>query len=407
MITATPDGLSIPLERVREVLKPIASATGLPNTAYTSADHFHYERDHVIGHTWAALAFTDSIPQTQYAQPVEFMGLPLLLTRDKSGALHVFHNVCSHRGMRLVSEPQQVQGLIRCPYHSWTYETTGNLKGTPHIGGVNQHKCPGFEQSKHGLKKIRSAVFMGMVFINLNGEAPEFDTHIAPLKHRAEGYLGAGGWSQFQSGMSGSSMTLDVNCNWKLAVENYCEAYHLPWVHPALNSYSKLEDHYCFLDGENFAGQGSTAYRLNDVAGTTLPRFEAWPTDRLKQAEYPSLYPNVLLGFQADHVFSIILTPTAPDHTREELRISYVGDGATADTYSASRAATLDAWKVVFSEDIFAVEGMQRGRASPGYQGGVFSPVMDQSTHHFHRWVASKLTTSAQHAASVGALRGA
>jgi choline monooxygenase len=45
----------------------------------------------------------------------------------------------------------------------------------------------------------------------------------------------------------------------------------------------------------------------------------------------------------------------------------------------------------VFTEDVFAVEGMQAGRASPGYDGGVFAPGMDQATHHFHRWVATKL----------------
>jgi choline monooxygenase len=188
-----------------------------------------------------------------------------------------------------------------------------------------------------------------------------------------------------------SRLVIDVRCNWKLAVENYCEAYHLPWVHPALNDYSRLEDHYCFSDAQDFAGQGSLAYRLSDVAGTRLPRLEEWPADRTHVAEYPSLYPNVLLGFQADHAFAVILTPLAPDLTREEVRISYVGDGATAETYGACRAATHAAWDVVFREDVFAVEGMQQGRASPGYQGGVFSPVMDEATHHFHRWVAAKL----------------
>jgi choline monooxygenase len=164
-------------------------------------------------------------------------------------------------------------------------------------------------------------------------------------------------------------------------------------VHPALNEYSRLEDHYCFFDAADFAGQGSLAYRLSDVAGTRLPRLAQWPADRTHVAEYPSLYPNVLLGFQADHAFAVILTPVAPDQTREEVRIFYVGDGAASDAYGACRAATQAAWDVVFREDVFAVEGMQQGRASPGYQGGAFSPVMDAPTHHFHRWVAMKLAS--------------
>lgn len=389
--TSTGNVSRISLDRLRRVVQPISQATGLPNEAYTSAAHFEREREEVIGRTWAGLIFADTLPDRPFAHPVDFMGLPLLVTRDKTGTLRVFHNVCSHRGMRLVQAPTEVQGLIRCPYHSWTYETGGNLKGTPHVGGVNQHRCEGLDQSEHGLKPVRSAVWMGVIFINLSGDAPAFADNIAPVQQRAESFFGAGGWDVMRPGVSSAKMTLQVQCNWKLAVENYCESYHLPWVHPALNSYSRLEDHYSVLGYENFSGQGSLAYRLSDVAGTRLPRFETWPADKLHHAEYYSLYPNVLLGFQADHAFAIILTPLASGATREDLSLSFVGDGAVGDTYQASRAATLEAWRVVFSEDVFAVEGMQQGRSSPGYKGGVFSPVMDQPTHHFHGWVASRL----------------
>jgi choline monooxygenase len=385
----------ISLERLQQVLAPIGDATGLPNAAYTSAEYFRYERDEVLGRTWAGLAFADSIPERPFALPIEFMGLPLLITRDRSGALRVFHNVCSHRGMKLVAEPVEVQGVITCRYHCWSYAANGDLKATPHLGGVNQHSFEGFKNSEHGLKAVRSAEFMGIIFINLGGDAPAFEEYIGPLKERATGFVGKRGWPRLRPGITGSHLELTVRCNWKLAVENYCEAYHLPWVHPSLNSYSKLEDHYCFLDAKDFSGQGSLAYRLSDVAGTRLPRLEDWPAQRMHVAEYPSLYPNVLLGFHADHTFAIILTPLGPDLTREEVRIFYVGEGAESDTYGACRAATHAAWRVVFGEDVFAVEGMQAGRASPGYQGGVFSPVMDEATHHFHRWVAARLAERA------------
>ena len=388
----------ISVERLQRVLLPIGEASGLPNAAYTSADFFKYERDAVIGRTWAGCAFTDTIPEKSFAQPVDFMGLPLLITRDRHGELNVFHNVCSHRGMKLVAEPMEVPGLISCRYHCWSYSTRGELKGTPHIGGINQNSCAGFKNSEHGLKRVRSAEFMGILFVNLSGDAPEFEEHIRPLRSRAGALMGERGWAQLRPGVTDSHITLELRCNWKLAVENYCEAYHLPWVHPALNSYSKLEDHCCFSDSEDFSGQQSLAYRLSDVAGTKLPRLADWPADRVHVAEYPSLYPNVLLGFHADHAFAVILTPLAVDRTREELRILYIGEGASADAYSACRAATHAAWRGVFGEDVFAVEGMQQGRASPGYEGGVFSPVMDEPTYHFHRWMAARLIEPAREA---------
>jgi len=378
-------------ERLRQVTRPIAQASGLPNVTYVDAGCFRLERDAVLGHTWAGIAFTDAIPQRPYALPVDFMGLPLLVVRDRHDTLRVFHNVCSHRGMKLVGEPMEVRGLITCRYHCWAYATNGDLKATPHIGGVEQHHASGFDNSSHGLKPVRSAVFMGILFVNLSGDAPQFQQHAGELKRRAEEFLGADGWSQLRAGVSDARLSLTAPCNWKLAVENYCEAYHLPWVHPELNSYSRLEDHYCFL-ADNFAGQGSLSYRGSDIAGVHLPRFASWPQERIQVAEYPTMYPNVLLGFQADHAFAILLVPEAPDRTREELRIFYVGDGATADAYRACRAATLAAWRVVFEQDLTAVEQLQLGRASPGYDGGVFSPAMDTATHHFHAWVAQRLT---------------
>jgi choline monooxygenase len=382
----------ISVASLQRVLRPIAEATGLPNEAYTSADFLRYERDAVIARTWAGLTFTDAIPERPFAQPVEFMGLPLVVTRDRHGALNVFHNVCSHRGMKLVAEPLEVPGLISCRYHCWSYTTQGELKRTPHIGGVNQHTCAGFNNADHGLQVVRSGVFMGILFVNLSGDAEPLEQHLAPLRKRAGTLMGERGWARLRPGVDHARLTLQVRCNWKLAVENYCEAYHLPWVHPALNSYSRLEDHHSFLDADDFSGQRSLAYRLSEVAGTRLPRFEDWPADRMHVAEYPSLYPNVLLGFHADHVFAVILTPLGVELTREELRIFFVGDGASADTYGNCRAATHAAWRGVFAEDVSAVEGMQQGRASPGYDGGVFSPVMDQASHHFHRWVAARLT---------------
>ena len=384
----TPSAALIASSALTDVQLPIAEAKGMPNAAYTDAQLFAQERDLVIGKTWGAIAYSSDLPSRGEVKPVDFMGLPLLIMHNREGGYQVFHNVCSHRGMILVKEPTKVEGMIRCPYHSWTYDLQGNLKGTPHIGGVGVHKAEGFRCEKHGLREVRSAIWMGMIFINLSGDAPEFSEFIAPLEQRWAEFTGVGGLEQLQVAASGSEMMLTVNCNWKLAVENYCEAYHLPWVHPSLNSYSPLDQHYNLVVNDYMSGQGSYTYNLSDVAGTRLPQFSDWPEDKIRQAEYVSLYPNVLLGVQADHFFTIILEPVNCQKTNEHLRLFYLGEEACGDRYEACRQAVLESWKVVFSEDIFAVEGMQQGRQSPGFQGGVFSPVLDGPTHHFHQWVA-------------------
>lgn len=386
-----------PIFELKTVLNPIEQASGLTNEFYTNEQYFKFERDSVLGQGWSCIGFASDMAQNGFVKPVEFMGLPLLLIRDRSGVLQVFHNVCSHRGMKLVQEAGEIQGLIRCPYHSWTYDLNGALKGTPHIGGVNQHKDPRVACEKHGLKALRSHVWMDMIFVNLSGTAPDFEELVKPLTDRWQQFIGDDGLSLIQAPISDGAMSIEVNCNWKLAVENYCEAYHLPWVHPSLNSYSRLEDHYNIMFGDDFAGQGSYAYNLADVEGTSLPTFPAWPADRMRNAEYVAFFPNVLLGIQADHAFAMVLEPLAPNKTVEHLRLFFVGeDAAKKDVYAASRHAILSAWRVVFSEDIAAVEGMQAGRQSPGYKGGVFSPEMDAPTHYFHQWAARKILAASE-----------
>ena len=381
-------------EQLAAVDRPIEHAAGLPNAAYTDPAWFAFERDQVLGSGWAALLFASELPKPSYAKPVDFMGLSLLAVRDEHDQIRVFHNVCSHRGMALASTAAEISGRLRCPYHSWTYDLAGRLKSTPHIGGIGVHHAPGFDCAAHGLQPVRSACWFGVVFINLSGDAPPLASHIEPLAQRWRAYTGDAGLAALRVAPSGSQLTLTIHANWKLAVENYCEAYHLPWVHPRLNAYSPLDQHYGVIINDAMSGQGTHVYNLAETAGVHLPRFAQWPADALRRAEYIALYPNLLLGLQADHAFALIVQPQAPDQSREQVEIRYVGDAAANDAFSAHRDAVLASWETVFGEDVFAVEGMQRGRLSPAFRGGAFSPILDTPNHNFHRWVAARYRAS-------------
>jgi len=378
----------LPKERARAIVRPIGEATGLPNATYTDEAYMRLERDLLFARTWTCVGTGSRLPVPGNVVPVELLGLPLVLVRDRAGEIRVFHNVCSHRGMTLVDAPCAVRSAIRCPYHSWTYELDGSLKATPLLGGPGNNDVDGFDRGSHGLKAIRSAVWLDMVFVNLDGQAPDFERHIAPLADRWAGL----DLTLIRHGGADSSLSYDVRTNWKLAVDNYCEAYHLPWIHPALNNYSRLEDHYPIVADGRFAGQGSTRYdpRL-DEEGIGFPTFPELPDILVQGAEYVALFPNVLLGIHRDHFFSVRLEPVSPDLTSEHMEIYYVGDEPLGDDFARIRDANRKTWDRVFSEDIGVVEGMQRGRASPAFEGGVFSPVMETPTHCFHRWVASTM----------------
>ena len=365
------------------VRRPIEQANGLSNAHYIDPAVFAEERQAVLFNNWPGLATASDVPEIGDAVPLTFLGMPLLIVRDRSGQVRVFQNTCRHRGMILVDAPRKIDGAIRCPYHSWCYSTEGRLVSTPHVGGPGQNTHQGIDRALLGLFEIRSHVWMDVIWINISGTALPFEQANADLIAR---------WAEFDKplhhGGADSRFQLSVNCNWKLAVENYCESYHLPWVHPGLNSYSRLEDHYHIEQAGHYSGQGTLVYRqIKSEDGLSFPDFadlsDKWDT----AAEYVTVYPNVLMGVHRDHTFAIILVPEGPEKTTENVHLYY----AEAETDPELRARNTDQWKHVFEEDIFVVEGMQRGRHGVQFDGGRFSPAMDGPTHMFHDWIASRL----------------
>ena len=386
-ITPSPEaplpGHSPSIGGLSAVRAPIETANGLPNAHYTDAAVHAEESRALLIDQWAGLAVASDVPEPGDALPMDFLGIPLLLLRDRTGQVRVFENICRHRGMILVDAPRRIEGAIRCPYHSWCYGTDGRLVSTPHVGGPGQNTHTGIDRATLGLNAVRTHVWRDVVWINISGTAPAFEDAMSDAIAR---------WSEFDTalhhGGPESHFTLRVTSNWKLAVENYCESYHLPWVHPGLNSYSRLEDHYNIEAPDRFSGQGTRVYRqIRGADGATFPDFPGLSPQWDEAAEYLALYPNVLLGVHRDHAFAIILVPEAQDRTREEIHLYY----ATPDTDPALRVQNAVQWKAVFEEDIFVVEGMQRGRAAPGFDGGRFSPAMDGPTHMFHAWVAGRI----------------
>jgi choline monooxygenase len=380
----------------RDIHQPIAAAIGLPNELYTSSDAFVEDRNKVMAPSWACIGFIEDLPESDFVFPVDFMDLPLLITRNNNDQIRVFHNVCSHRGMHLADEPCRTNGLVRCPYHSWTYQLDGKLRGTPHIGGFGIHEHEEFDKSASNLRVVRSTTWLGCIFVNLSGTAVDFQTYVEPLTRQFDELCSIDERDRFTSTNDSCRTQLTVKSNWKLVVENYLESYHLPTVHPELNRISPLQEHFCLEYFDQGAGQGSMNYQRLNLDDQELPTLNGWPEDQQKKALYPTLYPNTLIGLHADHLFIMMLQPTAKNETVEHVRISYVGSDALDQRFANHHQQMLDNWSEVFGEDIFAVERMQKGRSSPGYAGGKFAPAMDEPTVHFHRWIAQCLLNGAK-----------
>ena len=381
------------VEKIKAVDKPIEDANGLPNECYIDKEYLAYEKDKVFCDNWTAIGVGSSIPNPGDAKPYNLLGIPLILIRDKNMEIRVFHNVCSHRGFKLLEKSCTLKNVLRCPYHSWSYDFNGNLIATPHIGGLNKHQSEKFDKSKSNLKQIKSKIWMDIIFVNINSNAINFEEYIKPLEQRWSKFITKKDQELIVHSDDYGYFNLDVKCNWKFAIENYCESYHLPTIHPELNKVSNINDHYHIQGLPNrFAGQGSKKYEQPIKGNKKFDTFPNWDKNMLKNSEYIALFPNVMIGLHIDHFYVFWLEPLAINKTKEHMQMYYISkDSANGDELKELRKENSRFWKGVMLEDISAIEGMQDGRNSPVYNGGNFSPVMDQPTHQFHKWVASNL----------------
>ena len=381
------------IEKINNVDKPIEMANGLPNECYTNQDYLAHEKEKIFYNKWTAIGVGSSIPKIGDAKPYNLLGIPLILIRDKNMDVRVFHNVCSHRGFKLLDKACTLKNVIRCPYHSWAYDFNGQLVATPHIGGLNNHQSTNFNKTKSNLKEVKTKLWMDIVFVNINSNELDFDQYIKPLEERWTKFINKDDQSLIVKADDYGYFSLEVKTNWKFAIENYCESYHLPTIHPELNKISNINDHYHIQGLPNrFAGQGSKKYDQIVKGNKIFDTFPNWEKSMLKNSEYIALFPNVMIGLHVDHFYVFWLEPLAMNKTKEHMQMYYVGEeSANGDQLKEMRKQNLKFWKDVMLEDINAVEGMQEGRNSPVYNGGNFSPIMDQPTHQFHKWVAQNL----------------
>ena len=380
--------------KIEVVKNPIEKAHGLPNECYLNNDYLEFEKEKIFKNNWTMIGVASSVQNPGDAKPFNLLGIPILIVRNKENEVKVFHNVCSHRGFKLVDQECKLKNVIRCPYHSWSYDFNGKLTVTPHIGGLGKHEVEGFDKNNSNLKEIKSNIWMDLIFININSNAKPFEDFIKPLEDRWSKFISKKDQKLIRHSTDNGYFNMTVNSNWKFAIENYCESYHLPWIHPELNKVSNISDHYHIEDENlNFSGQGSNKYSQQFDGNIKFKCFPNWPTELSEKSEYVSLYPNVMLGIHIDHFYAFWLEPISNNQTKEHFELYYVGDeSASNDEFKDIREKNFAFWQEVMNEDVTAIEGMQNGRNSPAYNGGNFSPVMDTPTLMFHKWVATNLT---------------
>ena len=348
---------------------------------YTDPKVHELELKHVFGYEWNYFCHQSQIPERGDFKAGEVAGHQIFVIRGRDDIIRAFYNVCQHRGHELVSQSEGNAGsVIVCPYHAWSYDHSGCLRGAPKMREVQD-----FDRSKVMLSTISLEIIGGFVFLN-------FDPEAKPLREMAP---------KFESILTAMVPDVDqlqcvrvrnydIHANWKVVTENFLEAYHVEFsgeAHQALGRVIDIDTYAYDIDGRTieYTADGGAEDQLPYDSNT----FNAFSNARGHNLHQVFLFPHMTFSVfpGTNMMFVFNMRPNGPEKTAEEI-IYFTLDGSmtppteTAEAYVSSS---------LNPEDIALCEAVHRGLKSPGYKPGrlMVDPNMEASwgeqfVHHFN-----------------------
>lgn len=337
---------------------PLPRAHTVPSAWFVEPRFDRLDRAAVFGRTWQAVGHVGELPTPGCWMTADVAGEPVIVVRGADDALRGFFNVCRHRGGPLATEAGCGR-VLKCRYHGWTYTLEGTLRGVPQWDRVEL-----FDRRDYGLLPVRVETWQGLVFVNLDAEAPPLAATFEEIEPRTAP-LGL-------SALHHAARTVyDVRSNWKVYVENFLEGYHVPIVHPEL---LRLYDY--------------TRYETDVHRAFTLQRSPLETTDHAYapgggEALYYCVFPNFMLNVLPGRLQTNVVVPTGPESCR--VIFDYFYDDVESEAGRARAADDMAFADEVQAEDIEICEHAQRGLASRAYDRGRFSVRFEAGVHWFQR----------------------
>ena len=335
----------------------------LPWSWYTDPRIEQAERERIFRPAWQYIGRADQVADPGAYLATDAAGIPLVVTRDRSGALRAFVNVCRHRGSVLVDDGEGRRETLQCRYHAWTYGLDGALLRVP--------RGPDLDPEELGLVPAAVDTWGPFLFASAAADVPPLADALGPVAALlADAGLDVAGL-RFHS-----RVEYELAANWKVACENYLECYHCPVAHPAFSAVVDVRP-----DAYRLTANGPVASQLGprrDGAGDAqlaAGHFHfVWPN--LKPNAYPGR-PNLSIG---------PLVPAGPERSRGFLDYFFAPD--VDDAWIEELLAFDDQ---VGSEDRVLVERVQRGVRSGAIADGVVLDESEQLVAWFQRRVADAL----------------
>ena len=351
-----------------------------------SPDFYELEREHIFRRTWLYMGRVERLPQrgSYFTRELPVANTSVVLARGEDDRIRAFHNICAHRGNKLVwkdSPGKEVQGRTKqfhCRFHGWRFGLDGSL-----VHHTRPELFPNLDPSKCRLPEIACEVWEGFVFIHLDPENREpLRSFLGEMAHGLEGF-------PYERFSQAYTFRMEISCNWKIFLDSFAEGYHGPYLHSA-----SLRDTATAVEAEAqhnpladaLAMQFVGPHRMISWAGER-PREtdQSTPTQRVMGAgaaglwtpqepvDFPPgvnpsrspiwnidsfmFFPNFTLNFRNDNYSVKSFWPTGPDTHQFEIT-NYFQPPRSWKEKLGQELMVLQLHDVVL-EDISPLEGMQ------------------------------------------------
>ena len=203
-----------------EQVPPVGTAT-VPASVYVDPARYAAELDAVFGQTWLIAGRSSQVPTAGDFLVWEEVGETIVIARQRDGSLSAFFNVCQHRGARIVAESGHCDQLLTCPWHGFSYDLTGAVRGVPDRGDFDPASLAGLRAPE-----VAVTEWSGWIWINLAGpdRAPDLLDDLGELVDELAPY-------RMEEMILHARRVWEMPVNWKVVVEGFCEVFHIPVTH--------------------------------------------------------------------------------------------------------------------------------------------------------------------------------
>ncbi|WP_146587842.1 aromatic ring-hydroxylating oxygenase subunit alpha [Puniceibacterium confluentis] len=370
-------------DAARELAENVAvafeRARAMPPSVYTSEDFLARELNSIFAKDWFCVGRADALANPGDFTTLELAGQPIIVLRDNAGTLKAMSNVCRHRMSTLLEGRGNARSIV-CPYHAWTYNLDGTLRGAPAMT-----RNAGFCKSDYRLPEVRCQEWLGWVFVTLSADAPDVADQLAKVAELIADYDMANYSQTFFE-------THNWNTNWKVLAENFMESYHLPVCHSGtIGGLSKLDEMIC-PPGEDAFNYHTILKDESLRIAMAHPSNTRMKGDRRRTTYLLAIYPSLMITLTPGYFWYLTLHPDGVDH----VRIGFGGGMSNDYSHDDDAQANFEQLKRLLDdvnvEDKGCTEKVYKGLSSNGAAPGHLSHL-ERPNYDFAQYINARIQT--------------